>query len=326
MESKQDSCISLRAGIAGKHIYYSLLLVLAMFFVACEEEFIPDTGDFEPQIVVEGYIEAGPGQLPPYVILTRSIPFTSTINPAEFSELFVHNAMVQVVSGADTVQLIELCLSNLPPEFLEIAAELLGISASDSGVDFCVYTDLTGAMMGEIGGVYELLIEVEGEQITAVTTIPPHVALDSVWFEPAPGINPNLMEMRCRINDPAELTSFYRYFTGVNSSGFVAGFNSVIDDEFFSGQEFEFPLLRAPLPNEEISPETFGYYFSGDTAALKWCNIDRAQFNFWNTYEYNSNSSGPFSSYTRIMSNIAGGTGIWGGVSFSTYFVEVPPQ
>ncbi len=306
---------------------YRLLfvLLLPLVFTACEEEFIPGIENFEPQFVIEGYIEAGPDQLPPYVIITQSMPFTTSLSAHDFSELFVHNAVVLVVNGQDTLQLTEFCLSNIPPEFQELAAELLGISVNGDGVDFCVYTDITGSMMGEVGGVYELIVQLEDATLKAITTIPQHVPLDSVWFVPVAGSS-ELMEMRCRISDPPHLTSFYRYFTSVNNSGFVAGFNSVIDDEFFDGQQFEFPLLRAPLPNEELSRETFGYYRRGDMAGLKWCNIDRAHFDFWNTFEYNSNSSGPFSSYTRIKSNIAGGTGIWGGVSFSTYFLEVPTE
>ena len=55
-----------------------ILLILSM--VACEKELTPTVVHDADQIVVEGYIEAGIGKdanrvTPPFVILTRAVPF-----------------------------------------------------------------------------------------------------------------------------------------------------------------------------------------------------------------------------------------------------------
>ena len=57
----------------------------------------------------------------------------------------------------------------------------------------------------------------------------------------------------------------------------------------------------------------------GDSVLIKWTTIDEAHFDFWNTLEFSNANQGPFSSYTRLQSNINGGLGIWGGYSVSYY-------
>ena len=67
--------------------YSIFLAVFVLFLSSCEEEFIPEvTTDVQP-LVVEGYIEAGEQAAGPYVILTRSIPFFSTIGSDELGKL-----------------------------------------------------------------------------------------------------------------------------------------------------------------------------------------------------------------------------------------------
>ena len=81
MESKMIKFTSSCTGLI-------LLFASLVTFSSCEEEYIPDTNAAEQEIVVEGYIEAGEGSLPPYVIITRSIPFISEVNSGEFADLF----------------------------------------------------------------------------------------------------------------------------------------------------------------------------------------------------------------------------------------------
>ena len=99
----------------------------------------------------------------------------------------------------------------------------------------------------------------------------------------------------------------------------MAPFSSVIDDRFFDGKEFEFPLTKAEPLNEDIDPAEYGYFAVGDTVTLKWSTIDQEHFDFWNTLEFNRVNQGPFSSYTKVDFNIEGGIGIWGGYSSSFY-------
>ena len=175
------------------------------------------------------------------------------------------------------------------------------------------------------GGTYDLEIQLEdGKTLTAATTIPPHVAISNLRFvKPAEEAPDSLLELRGVINDIANRSDFYRYFTAINNNTFRAPFQSVVDDAFFDGSEFEFPLPNADFITEESNFETFGLYHVGDTARIKWANLDDRHFEFWSTLEFNAVSQGPFSSYTQVVTNIEGGLGIWGGYSQSQYQIVV---
>lgn len=294
------------------------------FFTSCEEEFIPEISSEPPEIVVEGYIEGGEEALPPYVLLTRSLPYFAEISFDKLDSLYVHDAFVTVTDGEKSVTLTEVCWND----FSEAEQELLKQILADLGagnlenvpINFCVYIDLDFALTGEIGKTYDLKIEVEGKTLTATTTIPEHVPLEYISFQKPAGIVPDsFLELRTFIKDPEYLTSFYRYFTADNSEPLLAPFNSVFDDRIFDGQEFEFPLAKAEPLNAEIDPSVYGYFTRGDTVTLKWTTIDQDHFNFWNTLEFNRVNQGPFSSYTKVDYNIVGGIGIWGGYSSSYY-------
>ncbi|MCB9080380.1 MAG: DUF4249 domain-containing protein [Lewinellaceae bacterium] len=303
--------------------FFPVLLVVVAALVGCEKEFIPDEIVAEAQIVVEGYIESGAQATPPYVILTRSVPFFSELDSNQFNDLFVHGATVDVNDGERTLRLTEVCLRDLPPELQREAARVFGFSADTIGFDFCVYTDPTFGMLGQEGRIYTLRIDAEGQLLQATTTIPRHVGLDSLRFSAPPGEpNDTLVQLRCFLNDPPGMRNYYRYQTRINDGPLLTPFGSVTDDLLFDGQSFAFPLPKAEARGADIDIKTFGLYRLGDTVTIKWMNLDKAHFDFWNTVEFNAANQGPFSSYTRVSSNIQGGLGIWGGLSASYY--ELP--
>ncbi len=300
-------------------------LLAALLAVSCEEIFIPDSADVPPQIVVEGYIEAGQRPSPPFVILTRSVPFFSQFSAEDIEGTFVRNASVKVSDGERTVELSELCLDELSEEEKRLASVLFGFNPDSLGFNFCVYIDLSFSLRGEEGKTYTLNVEAEGQQLHAVTTIPHHVGLDSLRFREPPGeASDSLAQLICYLQDPGGETNFYRYQVGINSNGYISPIASVLDDRLIDGQQAIFPLFRPePRGAQEFDFETFGLYAVGDTVAIKWITLDEAHFNFWNTLEYNSANQGPFSSYTLIDSNVEGGLGIWGGLSASYYELRV---
>jgi len=301
------------------HFFY-LLLLFACLALSCEEEFIPDVPIEEPQLVVEGYIEGGDRALPPYVFLTRSIPFFQELDSTQFDNLFVSGAEVYVRESDREVQLAEVCFAELTPEQRELAQGFLGIDPDGVGLNFCVYLDPTFQIVGEVGKTYELEIRVEGKILTALTTITNPVPLDSLRFQQPPGDpSDTLRELEVLIRDPVDEANFYRYFTQTNSGPLQAPFGSVFDDALINGKEFRFPLPRAEGPDADFDPETFGLYRLGDTILVKWCSIDETHFNFWNTLEFNQANQGPFSSYTLIDGNVEGGLGIWGGYAARYY-------
>ncbi len=303
-----------------------LYLFFATFFVSCETEFEPDvvTTDLE-QYVVEGYIEGGDQPSPPYLILTKSFGFNDEISLDAVNELYVHDAIVTVDNGTIGTTLEEVCLNDLTDEQKELVVEFFGLEIDSIQIDFCVYIDLSFQMMGEIGRTYDLRIDTGDKILTATTTIPSHAPLDSINFVRLPNLGvDSLLELRCFFNDLPNEANFYRYWTAINEEPFLANISSVTDDRFFDGLAFEFPLAKAEPRDAEFDPITFGLFTEGDTATIKWANLDEVHFKFWNTLEFNALNQGPFSNYTRIESNIEGGLGIWGGysVSYLTGIVE----
>lgn len=321
-------------------LYFSSFLLGFILLNACEKEFIPETTYDGPEVVVEGYISSGPNALPPYVILTKSIEYTSSINTDALNDLFINDAEVTISDGTNTVQLQELCVSDLSilPQFLQDAiTQAIGIPPlGENPFDICVYTDLLGIIGFGVnvqeGGSYDLQVVADGfDTIRATTTIPFSVPLDSLSFENHPSYpsNDSLVEVYAHFTDPIE-ANYYRSFSQRNdepmypSSTRGSGGASVSDDNIFSGQSFSFNITRGEDPLGEFDFETFGYFWRGDTVTVRAASLDYEHFRFWQTLEYNTGSQGPFGTYTRIESNIKGGLGIWGGLSYNDYTLIIP--
>lgn len=317
-----------------KRIYPQLIILILYMGVGCETEYTPPILSTQRQIVVEGYIEAAESNaVPTYVILTRDLPYFEQLGRDQLDELYVRGAKVTVTSDAGlSVPLQELCLLDLDPVTQQLVRQFLGFSLNNDsiGVNFCAYADLFGAIKPEQGRTYELKVEVDGQVITASTTIPKHVGLDSLKFTPTPGQGiDSLAQLLATIDDPADVNNYYRYLSRINNGSYASGFNSITDDIIFNGKKFEFRLNKPEssddsADDDQQGPETFGLWHRGDTISIKWCSIDKGHFDFWNTLEFNRNNQGPFSSYTRIISNIKGGLGIWGGLSAEYYELVVP--
>jgi hypothetical protein len=305
--------------------YFLCLSMLTMY--ACEENYIPETSVSQQEIVVEGYVEAGYGANPTFVILTQSIPFISTIKPGQFSDLFIKNAQVTVFDGDKTTSLTQVCLNQIPAELKKEVYAVLGLNPDSITTDICVYADLFSNIKRESGRQYDLKVVVGDKTITATTSIPPYVGLsDFRWAEPPGKPNDTLAQLNVKIKDPKGIKNYYRYLTSSGGEALIPPFGSVTDDAIFDGKEFEFPLDKAEKRGGDFNIETYGLYKRGDSIAIKWCSIDKAHFDFWNTRDFSANSGGPFAAYTRISSNINGGLGVWGGYAVTTYRMKVPPK
>lgn len=303
-----------------------LSTIMLSTFSSCEEEYIPSTLESEQEIVVEGYVEVGDDANPVFVILTKSIPFISTIEANKFTELFVKDAEVSVFDGDKTTFLTQICLNQIPEPLRTEVYTLLGINADSATVDLCIYVDIFDQIEKEIGRKYDLKIVAEDKTLTASTTVPNFVPLYDFRWDEIPGTpNDTLARLFVKVDDPKSESNFYRYFTAMGQEPLIAPFSSVIEDALFDGQSFEFPLQKAERRGN-FNSDSFGFFKRGDTTTIKWCTIDKAHFDFWNTRDFSANSGGPFAAYTRIATNIKGGLGIWGGYAIGKYELEVPPR
>lgn len=321
--------------------FYCVLCCCSIWalLMACEKEFNPPSTFTKSELVVEGYITEGDEALPPYVVLTRTVEYSSDFGFSDLGNLFVKDADVRITDGTDTVRLLELCasdLSQLPEALRQAALQAIGLpDVNYDETDLCVYVDLlTPLGLGlnvQQGGQYDLMIETEEFGITtATTTIPVGVLVDSLAYRNHPSYpeNDSLVELVLYFTDPVG-PNYYRAFTRRNNEPFYPSSTngtrgSVTDDRIFEGRAFNFTVVRGQSDNEGFDPDSFGYFWRGDTIAFRGSNIDYEHFRFWQTREYASTSQGPFGSYTRIESNINNGLGVWGGYTWRIYELIVP--
>lgn len=292
-----------------RSVTYTIMIILSCS--ACERNInvkIPDTGQ---ELVVDGSIE---NRKSPVVVLTHSLAFFSSIDTNLLKTLFVHGATVTVTGNGQTVNLTEHEVDTL------------------NGNKYYYYTtDSTDSvlMKGKIGQTYILHIETNGVTYTAQTTIPEGgFHLDSLWW--VWGIKNNKPDstkayLMAKITDPPQLGNYARYFTKRNSEPFFPGLNSVADDEITNGTIFEFQIDRGVNKDLPIDFNNSGYFLPGDTVTLKFCNIDKATFDFWHTWEYAwSNEGNPFSNPVTVIGNVKGALGYWGGYAAQYKTVIIP--
>ncbi len=308
--------------------YSYLLCFFCALFMSCETPYVPPTTDADQLYVVEGYIEEGPGSLPTYVLVTKSIPYLSTIGPDVFAKLFVKNANVVVNDGEKNIQLTKLCLNDLPAELRKAALETLGLNPDSTVLDICLYADLLNQINKKQGGKYDLSVTIEDQLLTATTTIPKHVPITKFrWDDPPGEPNDTFARLWITIDDNPGVKDYYRYMTtDKDNTTLYAPQESTNDDVFFDGKSFEFPLFKAEQRDSTTNFDTFGLFMRGDSCSIKWMNLDAAHYGFWKTRDASANRGGPFSSYIRIKSNIKGGLGVWGGYSVSNYSLYCPPK
>jgi hypothetical protein len=272
-----------------------LLFILTLTgLISCEKDIQFNLDESPSTLVVEATIETG---MAPKVILSKSLSYYSTIDAAVLMASFVHNADVYVSNGLRTHKLKEDSVQLFPGFFKYYYT-------NDS-------SNLSSAIKGAEGEEYNLRIVSEGKEYLSTTTIPIlAVVPDSVWFMQAPA-NPDTLKriLMIRATDPPGLGNYIRYFTKTNSEPFWPGPNSVFTDQIFDGSTYQAIFQRGFNPNTP-SPFTSGenFFVKGDTATIKYCNINRSTYDFWNTWEFARQAIGnPFSQPNTVAGNISGG-------------------
>jgi hypothetical protein len=296
---------------------------------ACEREITVDLPRTEARVVVEGTIETGQ---PPLVILSRTQNFFDPTSLQSIAASFISEATVTVSDGTTTWTLDRICSSLIPDSLLEDAAAATGIDVNLlANANICVWTKLDGSLLGQEGRSYRLDVQTDGRNLSATTTIPQAVQLDSVWFRLALQ-RPNddtLGLIWGRLSDPDTIGNCYRVLAqrinrGPNGrpkdANFVAPFFSVFEDRYFNGLSFDFNFNRGALPFSTAEDDTNaerGFFKVGDTVVVKGVSIDFASYRFYNSLANNVATQGDvFSNPSNVISNINGGLGVWSGWAF----------
>ena len=273
-----------------KHLF--LLAGTLFLLMSCEKKIDFNLKNAEPLLVVDAQIENGQA---PTVVLTKSFDYFSTISPQTLSGLFVHNAEVYMENGTRSHR------------FKEYTVPLGGgYTAYYYGLDTSFPTT---TFIGRFNTQYLLDIKSEGKEYAATTNIPRLTKVpDSLWFRQAP-YNPDTSTrvLMTRTTDPPGLGNYIRYFTKKNSGGFLPGANSVFDDAVIDGTTYEIQVDPGIDRNNIVSGDN-NFFHKGDTVTVKLCNIDKATYTFWNTWEFAQQSIGnPFSQPNKVIGNISNG-------------------
>jgi Domain of unknown function (DUF4249) len=266
--------------------------MIAIAFSSCEKNINFNLKNAETVLVVDAQIENNEY---PTVVLTNSLDYFGKISTDILANTFIHNAEVKISNGTVTNALKEYAFP---------------LGGGYTGYVYSVdLANLATAFKGQFNKQYSLSILSGGKSYSASTTIPLLAKFpDSVWYSPAPQ-NPdtNKRVMMVKATDPPGLGNYIRYFTKKNSDPVWPGANSVFDDRIIDGTTYILQVDQGINRNDPPKSDS-NFFKKGDTVTLKLCNIDKATYTFWNTWEFNQQSIGnPFSQPGKVIGNISNG-------------------
>ncbi len=289
-----------------------------MFFpvwmlVSCEKTIHLDMKQQPPELVVDASIE---NNTAPVVILSSSLNYFSVITRAQIEAAYVHNAQVSISDGNRSYQLKE-----------------FKVTMSD-GYHSYYYSvtrnDAANYFTGAFNRQYTLTIHTKDSLIyTASTSIPPLAKkCDSLWWTPAPLNADSFVVLHGRFTDPPEYGNYTRYFTKTNGEPFYPGLISVFDDQLVNGTTYNIQIDKGYDKNRSLNfnKGDFGLFNRGDSIVFKFCNIDKASYDFWRTWDYNYQTNGnPFSTPGQVLSNISNnGLGVFCGYAVQYKTIIIP--
>lgn len=288
--------------------FVNVLLYVVIGLSSCQSEIEVKLPNYEPKLVVEGYIENGQVAR---VMLSRSLPYFETIDLNYIVQnVLVMDAVVTITSSDGETERLNLTLDEESP----------------------LYYSYKGHILGKENTAYSLKIEWGGQVYTANTTIPHTFELDSIGFyKDAEVLEDTMRSIRVLMTDDPSENNYYQYMVKVHGKKlhdrlWVSTLPVAFDDATFSGLTFNFEVLRAnpsafllPEMSEEELKEYYRVtYRPGDTVYVKHSLMDYDSYQFWNTGGYSAAmGQNPFMNPAPVISNIQGNnvTGVWCGLA-----------
>lgn len=289
----------------------ALLLALIIFCIlqtSCEKDITVSLPKVAKMLVVEGAIEQGQYA---YLTLTRNASYFDPVDQSTIYSMIVIDAIVTVSDGSMVDTLKFKFIGNRYPYFEYIGSTIIG----------------------EPNKTYTLKIVYHDTTLTATTTIPIPVKLDTLAFVPRPYVD-TVGYIMYYFTDPPALGNCYRIFSKVigKDSIFAHPSTSVMDDKLFNGKQFEYPLYHGiavtNIQTDTVQTQFRRYFHIGDKVVVKFCSIDRANYLFWQSIEQQESTGGnPFASPSPTKTNIVGhGLGVWGGYGECLDTIIIKPQ
>lgn len=290
--------------------YIPIIAAVFAILVSCESEIQIDLPPPQTLVVVDATIENGEYAK---VAVTKTAPYFDVISVAALSNIFIFDAQVFLSDGVVTDSLT---LTVDPTQFPPI-----------------YYKGNNPALIGQEFKKYYLTVIALGDTLTASTTIPGVVPVDSISWEQF-GSNDSLGFGWIYFKEPDSLGNYYNLLA--KRQGFPAFVpipgQSMSNDQLANGIYVEF-LFGRPRPTpawfntatgDTLNNENGVLWRRGDTVSVKLCSIDFYSYNFLKTYDDAASSFGnPFSAPTFVASNINGGLGGFVGIgaSYQTYII-----
>jgi hypothetical protein len=248
-----------------KRRYTACLLILLLWAGApgCKRTVSVELDNAPSRVVIEGEItdEAGP-----YLVkITRTVNFSdaNTFPP-------VTGAAVQI---RDSTGGQSYALTEASPGMYE-----------------------TSGFTGKPGHLYSLVVEADGQQYTAVSTMPAIVHLDSVSFALNTDFN-GKKDLNAVVNfqDPSGIVNYYQFIEYLNGELIPNTF--VFEDRLSDGRYIEQPLFNDSA-----------YLKKGDTLQLKMYCIDKNIYNyFFSLLQVTANNGFQAATPDNPISNLTGG-------------------
>lgn len=279
--------------------HYFTILLFFFLTTGCTPEFDFGDIDFEPQIIVEGWIENGGVA---HVCLTQSLTLNMDTEDTNMANIPIRWAKVTVSDGIEEEILTGRKDSRYTPPFIYQGNRI----------------------KGEVGKTYSLKVEYSGRVITASTIIPPVVPIRQISVTPC-SENDTLYQIEATFKDDSTQTDFYKAFCQVipDETRFYASFMGTVSDEVLHNHEARLQINKGMRYTKlgEYTP----YYSLNDTALIKLTHLPEEGFRFWSDYENEIiNGKNPlFPSNTNLSTNIHGGKGIWCGYGVDTRLVVI---
>jgi hypothetical protein len=281
------------------NLFFLLAGIIALTCVVsgCEKELDLNLPVTPSSLVVEGWIENGRNA---EIILSHSAPYFSVIDSNSLPDFAETHAKVTLISGSES--------------------EILTLVPNQAYFPPFIYRSVE--MTGEIDSSYSIEVILSGDTLTATTTIPEPVFLDSVWFSCDPGLETK-GRIWIRLNDNKAQDNYYRilYKRKDKDNKYIAPNLSTFSDRLFNGETVDLGFLRGF--SSMIAVEEENYFEVGDTVSVKFCTIDNIQFEFWNVYQNQVlAAANPLAtSNNQLKSNVKGGLGIWTGYGATYYLI-----
>ena len=307
------------------------VIVFLLCFLSCEKTIDLNINSQGSQLVIEGYIQQ---DYPAYVFLTQSQGYFEPIDSNTLTNISVDNAKVFVERDDGVIhQLTYIDQSLLDSldlsDTLELPFQALYIDLSYQDDNF-----------SQVGRNYKLLIEWNGDTITANTFIPPQWPIDSVWVE-----RKDSSDYKCyiwaRINDPDTIGNnasiYYKRDLGWKPMDplFIPCAIAFRSDIIVNGENFEAFFARSgradgedgvflPFYGDRVED---GQLINKDIVLLRISHINDPTYKFWRSVERMQDSGGnPFAEPMNLAGNINGALGVWGGYGVSYYYVPIVPD